>query len=108
MLGLLCWLHYFLIGGKVPQDRTIVRQVLRTVSLPLFICMWTISCIGIMAAIALIVFNLWYRHRRCVFPEYYDFVWNYRIAHKGWKFPVVYCIYEVLVALHCCSIGLSL
>jgi hypothetical protein len=67
MLGPLGWLHYFLIGGKVPQDRTIVRQVLRTVSLPLFICMWTVSCIGIMAAIALIVFNIWYRHRRYVF-----------------------------------------
>ncbi|GFG38778.1 hypothetical protein Cfor_08233 [Coptotermes formosanus] len=53
-------------GGRVPQDRTIVRQVLRTVSLPLFICMWTISCIGIMAAIALIVFNIWYRHRRVI------------------------------------------
>jgi gamma-aminobutyric acid type B receptor len=51
----------------VPQDRTIVREVLRTVSLPLFICMCTVSCIGIMAAIALIVFNIWYRHRRCVF-----------------------------------------
>jgi gamma-aminobutyric acid type B receptor len=51
----------------VPQDRTIVRQVLRTVSLPLFICMWTISCVGIMAAIALIVFNIWYRHRRYFF-----------------------------------------
>lgn len=105
---MLRWLHYFLIGGKVPQDRTIVRRVLRTVSLPLFICMWTISCIGIMAAIALIVFNIWYRHRRCVFPEDYDFVWNYKIAHKGWKYPVVYRIYEVLIALHCCSIGLSL
>ncbi|XP_049954039.1 gamma-aminobutyric acid type B receptor subunit 1 isoform X1 [Schistocerca serialis cubense] len=54
------------IGGKVPQDRTIVRRVLRTVSLPLFICMWTISCVGIMAAIALIVFNVWYRHRRVI------------------------------------------
>jgi hypothetical protein len=51
----------------VPQDRTIVRQVLRTVSLPLFICMWIVSCIGIMAAIALIVFNIWYRHRRYAF-----------------------------------------
>ena len=66
----------------MPQDRTIVRQVLRTVSLPLFICMWTISCIGIMAAIALIVFNLWYRHRRCVFPKVCDFVWDCNIAHK--------------------------
>jgi hypothetical protein len=64
------------IGGKVPQDRTIVRQVLRTVSLPLFICMWTISCIGIMAAIALIVFNIWYRHRRYIFLK---IVFSYKI-----------------------------
>ena len=92
----------------MPQDRTIVRRVLRTVSLPLFICMWTISCIGIMAAIALIVFNIWYRHRRCVFHKDYDFVWRYKIAHKGWKYPVVYHIYEVLIALHCCSVGLNL
>ncbi|XP_068081779.1 gamma-aminobutyric acid type B receptor subunit 1 [Anabrus simplex] len=54
------------IGGKVPQDRTIVRRVLRTVSLPLFICMWTVSCVGIVAAIGLIFFNVWYRHRRVI------------------------------------------
>lgn len=52
------------IGGKVPQDRTIVRRVLRTVSLPLFICMGTISSLGIVAAIALIIFNIWHNHRR--------------------------------------------
>nr|QRN45425.1 metabotropic GABA-B receptor subtype 1 [Carausius morosus] len=54
------------IGGKVPQDRTIVRKELRTVSLPLFICMWTISCVGIVCAVGLIVFNVWYRHRRVI------------------------------------------
>nr|CAD7590745.1 unnamed protein product [Timema genevievae] len=54
------------IGGKVPQDRTIVRRELRTVSLPLFICMWTVSCLGILCAIGLIVFNILYRHRRQV------------------------------------------
>ncbi|XP_031840658.1 gamma-aminobutyric acid type B receptor subunit 1 isoform X3 [Nomia melanderi] len=52
------------IGGKVPQDRTIVRTVLRTVSLPLFICMGTISSIGIVIAVGLIIFNIWNRHRR--------------------------------------------
>lgn len=51
-------------GGKVPQDRTIVRTVLRMVSLPLFICMGTISIIGIVIAFILIVFNIWNRHRR--------------------------------------------
>ncbi|KAL1401021.1 hypothetical protein pipiens_006947, partial [Culex pipiens pipiens] len=50
-------------GGKVPQDRTIVRRVLRTVSLPLFICMSTVSSCGIVVALALIVFNIWHRHR---------------------------------------------
>nr|CAD7265012.1 unnamed protein product [Timema shepardi] len=54
------------IGGKVPQDRTIVRRELRTVSLPLFICMWTVSCLGILCAIGLIVFNILYRHRRVI------------------------------------------
>lgn len=53
-------------GGKVPQDRTIVRTVLRTVSLPLFVCMSTISSCGIFVAIALIVFNIWNNHRRYV------------------------------------------
>ncbi|EEB17707.1 class C metabotropic glutamate-like G-protein coupled receptor GPRgbb1, putative [Pediculus humanus corporis] len=53
-------------GNKIPQDRTVVRRVLRTLSFPLFICMWTISSIGILVAIALIFFNTWYRHRRVI------------------------------------------
>lgn len=52
------------IGGKVPQDRTIIRTVLRTVSLPLFISMATLSTLGIVIAIGLIVFNIYNRHRR--------------------------------------------
>lgn len=52
------------IGGKVPQDRTIIRNVLRTVSLPLFISMATLSALGIVIAIGLIVFNVYNRHRR--------------------------------------------
>lgn len=51
-------------GVKVPQDRTVVRRMLRTLSVPLFICMWTICTVGILGAIALIFFNIWYRHRR--------------------------------------------
>ncbi|XP_034182289.1 gamma-aminobutyric acid type B receptor subunit 1 isoform X4 [Osmia lignaria lignaria] len=54
------------IGGKVPQDRTIVRTVLRTVSLPLFICMGTISSVGMVIAVGLIIFNIWNRHRRVI------------------------------------------
>ncbi|XP_065170312.1 gamma-aminobutyric acid type B receptor subunit 1 isoform X2 [Atheta coriaria] len=53
-------------GGKVPQDRTIIRKVLRTVSLPLFICMCIISSIGILVAIGLIIFNIWNSHRRVI------------------------------------------
>ncbi|XP_037911823.1 gamma-aminobutyric acid type B receptor subunit 1 isoform X3 [Hermetia illucens] len=53
-------------GVKVPQDRTIVRRVLRTVSLSLFVCMSTISSCGIMVAMALIVFNVWNNHRRVI------------------------------------------
>lgn len=51
---------------QIPQDRTIVRRVLRTVSLSLFVCMSTISVCGIIVAIALIVFNIWNNHRRWV------------------------------------------
>ncbi|XP_060812342.1 gamma-aminobutyric acid type B receptor subunit 1 isoform X1 [Bombus pascuorum] len=58
------------IGGKVPQDRTIVRTVLRTVSLPLFICMGTISSVGIVIALALIIFNIWNRHRRVIMSSH--------------------------------------
>ncbi|XP_065346154.1 gamma-aminobutyric acid type B receptor subunit 1 isoform X2 [Cloeon dipterum] len=54
------------IGGKVPQDRTIVRTVLRTVSLGLFISMGTVSVVGILWAIALIVFNILHRHRKVI------------------------------------------
>ncbi|XP_071051678.1 gamma-aminobutyric acid type B receptor subunit 1 isoform X3 [Onthophagus taurus] len=53
-------------GGKVPQDRTIIKRVLRTVSLPLFICMCSLSSIGIFVAIGLIIFNLWNKHRRVI------------------------------------------
>lgn len=56
------------IGGKVPQDRTIIRNVLRTVSLPLFISMATLSALGIVIAIGLIVFNIFNRHRRYTIP----------------------------------------
>ncbi|XP_017760337.1 PREDICTED: gamma-aminobutyric acid type B receptor subunit 1 isoform X2 [Eufriesea mexicana] len=58
------------IGGKVPQDRTIVRTVLRTVSLPLFVCMGTISSVGILIALALIIFNIWNRHRRVIMSSH--------------------------------------
>ncbi|XP_017882479.1 gamma-aminobutyric acid type B receptor subunit 1 isoform X3 [Ceratina calcarata] len=58
------------IGGKVPQDRTLVRTVLRTVSLPLFICMGVISSVGIVIAIALIIFNIWNRHRRVILSSH--------------------------------------
>lgn len=62
------------IGGKVPQDRTIIRTVLRTVSLPLFISLATLSALGIMIAIGLIIFNVYNRHRR-----YTIYTWSCRI-----------------------------
>ncbi|XP_058799200.1 gamma-aminobutyric acid type B receptor subunit 1 isoform X2 [Phymastichus coffea] len=54
------------IGGKVPQDRTIIRNLLRTVSLPLFATMCGVSSIGISCALLLIVFNVWNRQRRVI------------------------------------------
>ncbi|KAG6447591.1 hypothetical protein O3G_MSEX005066 [Manduca sexta] len=54
------------VGGKVPPDRTVVVNELRTVSLPLFACMTALCIAGILAAIALIVFNVLHRHRRVI------------------------------------------
>ncbi|XP_065201019.1 gamma-aminobutyric acid type B receptor subunit 1 isoform X2 [Planococcus citri] len=54
------------IGNKVPTDRTIIKPELRTLNVPLFLCMWSISVIGILVAIGLIVFNVYNRHRRVI------------------------------------------
>ncbi|XP_026484387.1 gamma-aminobutyric acid type B receptor subunit 1 isoform X1 [Vanessa tameamea] len=54
------------VGGKVPPDRTVVVNELRTVSLSLFACMTALCIAGILAAIGLIVFNIFHRHRRVI------------------------------------------
>ncbi|XP_041973799.1 gamma-aminobutyric acid type B receptor subunit 1 [Aricia agestis] len=54
------------VGGKVPPDRTVVVNELRTVSLSLFACMTALCIAGILAAIALIIFNIMHRHRRVI------------------------------------------
>ncbi|XP_068233244.1 gamma-aminobutyric acid type B receptor subunit 1 isoform X1 [Palaemon carinicauda] len=54
------------IAGKVPQDRTIVRRQLRTVSLGLFISMCTISAVGSLWAIFLLIFTFIHRSRRAI------------------------------------------
>ncbi|XP_066139007.1 gamma-aminobutyric acid type B receptor subunit 1 isoform X1 [Euwallacea fornicatus] len=54
------------IGGKVPQDRTIIKRALRKVSFPLFICMCVVSSLGIVIALALIIFNICNKHRRVI------------------------------------------
>lgn len=70
------------IGGKVPQDRTIIRTVLRTVSLPLFISMATLSALGIVIAIGLIVFNIYNRHRRYTILYYTVYIYVYFIVFR--------------------------
>ncbi|KAI8429731.1 hypothetical protein MSG28_000286 [Choristoneura fumiferana] len=54
------------VGGKVPPDRTVIVNELRTVSLPLFACMASLCVAGIIAALALIIFNCVHRHRRVI------------------------------------------
>lgn len=70
MLMYITYMYKMNLSFQVPQDRTIVTRVLRTVSLPLFVCMSTISSCGIFVAIALIVFNIWNNHRRYVLYIY--------------------------------------
>ncbi|XP_047736416.1 gamma-aminobutyric acid type B receptor subunit 1 isoform X2 [Hyalella azteca] len=51
-------------GGKVPQDRTIIKSELRTISLGLFIAMSCISAFGILVSLFLLLFSCLYSHRR--------------------------------------------
>ncbi|KAH8404377.1 hypothetical protein KR222_005799 [Zaprionus bogoriensis] len=78
------------IGGKVPQDRTIVTHVLRTVSLPLFVCMCTISSCGIFVAFALIVFNIWNKHRRVIQS-------SHPVCNTIMLFGVIICLISVIL-----------
>ncbi|GFY57616.1 gamma-aminobutyric acid type B receptor subunit 1 [Trichonephila inaurata madagascariensis] len=48
--------------GKPPADRTIIKKVLRTVTLSLFISMTTVSGLGILWALVLLIFNTIFRH----------------------------------------------
>ncbi|GFY64731.1 gamma-aminobutyric acid type B receptor subunit 1, partial [Trichonephila inaurata madagascariensis] len=51
-----------MIDGKPPADRTIIKKVLRTVTLSLFISMTTVSGLGILWALVLLIFNTIFRH----------------------------------------------
>jgi hypothetical protein len=57
-------LSLFCLGGKVPQDRTIEKEVLRKVSLSLFISMSTVAAVGIVWGFFLIFFTYIYRDRK--------------------------------------------
>ncbi|GFR21059.1 gamma-aminobutyric acid type B receptor subunit 1 [Trichonephila clavata] len=52
--------------GKPPADRTIIKKVLRTVTLSLFISMTTVSGLGIVWAVVLLIFNTIFRHSRYI------------------------------------------
>ncbi|XP_055294979.1 gamma-aminobutyric acid type B receptor subunit 1 isoform X2 [Sitodiplosis mosellana] len=77
-------------GNKTPQDRTIIRRVLRTVSLSLFVCMSTISGCGILVAIALIVFNIWNNHRRVIQQ-------SHPVCNTIMLFGIIICLLSVIL-----------
>ncbi|KAB0802323.1 hypothetical protein PPYR_04509 [Photinus pyralis] len=77
-------------GIKVPQDRTIIRKVLRTVSLPLFICMCVISSVGILISISLIIFNIWNGHRRVIQS-------SHPVCNTIMLFGVIVCLTSVFL-----------
>ncbi|XP_065574431.1 gamma-aminobutyric acid type B receptor subunit 1-like isoform X2 [Artemia franciscana] len=68
----LTWLHkerFF--GGKAPQDRTIIKEVLRTVSGPLFSAMTAVATIGAATACVVLIVNLVFKdHRSIVTSEF--------------------------------------
>lgn len=74
----------------MPQDRTIIRRVLRTVSLPLFVCMCVISSVGILIAIGLIIFNMWNSHRRVIQS-------SHPVCNTIMLFGVIVCLASVFL-----------
>ena len=53
-------------GGKIPQDRTIVKEILLKLNIWLYLAMSTVAIIGILIAFSLIYFNFRYGHRRII------------------------------------------
>lgn len=54
------------LGGKVPQDKTIVVEELRVVNKVLFITMCLLSVIGVITAVGLLIFNWAYKRRKTI------------------------------------------
>ena len=53
-------------GGKVPQDRTIIKEDVKTVALTLYVPMVAVSVLGIVLALILIVINNKFNYRRII------------------------------------------
>ncbi|CAG7718589.1 unnamed protein product [Allacma fusca] len=54
------------IGGKVPQDRTVIKNTLRVVSMSIFIAMCIVAGAGVIWAGILLLFNYIYRERKVI------------------------------------------
>ena len=53
-------------GGKVPQDRTIIKEDIKTVALTLYVPMVAMSVLGIVLALILMVINNKFNYRRII------------------------------------------
>ena len=53
-------------GGKIPQDRTIVKERLLKLNIWLYFAMSSVAVLGILIAFSLIYFNFRYGHRRII------------------------------------------
>ena len=53
-------------GGKIPQDRTIVKEILLKLNIWLYTAMSSVAVMGILIAFSLIYFNFRYGHRRII------------------------------------------
>merc|ERR1719347_954171 len=54
------------VGGKVPQDRTIVKSDVRTVSLSIYLPMLVLSLLGIIFACVLMFINNKFNYRKII------------------------------------------
>ncbi|XP_022688602.1 gamma-aminobutyric acid type B receptor subunit 1-like isoform X2 [Varroa jacobsoni] len=76
------------IDGKPPQDRTIIKTTLRTVSLGLYAGMTSVALLGILWAVGLLIFNWVFRHSRYI-------AWSHPSCNNILLFGVIVCLFSV-------------
>ena len=88
-------------GGKIPQDRTIVRNRLLMVNLWLYLSMVLVAVIGVFLAMSMVYFNFRYGHRRIIQNCKLDIA-TYSIQKSSAKLIFVFFLQLILLVTISC------